>query len=190
MKRARPAPIVYTVDRARPEQIAAHLEACDASFVPRLSARVSIAAYAAKIHQRALRIEAWSGQTLVGLVAAYVNRESRGGFVTNVSVLEDYRRAGVATALLGRLIEHARGAGLAALSLEVSAGQPGAARLYESLGFSANTASAVRSAAGETTTPSAHAAAGAHSAPASHPASGDALLLSLDLTRDEEHFHA
>jgi GNAT superfamily N-acetyltransferase len=132
------APILYAANRSAIRDITAHLLHCDAYFVPPLSSRVDIEAYAAKIASQSERFEAWAGPALAGLVAAYCNDPSRhAAFITSVSVLPERRGAGIATRLLRDCIEHARGAGFTLLGLRVGRSQTTAMRLYGKCGFSA-----------------------------------------------------
>ena len=57
------------------------------------------------------------------------------GYITNVAVRPESRRAGVASALLDVFVNFARGSGLAFLTLEVRASNYGAIALYGSRGF-------------------------------------------------------
>jgi ribosomal protein S18 acetylase RimI-like enzyme len=125
--------IEYCLNKAAAAQIAAHLAACDAAFVPPLSSRVDVVAYAGKIAARAQRFEAWLGGELTGLVAAYLDAEP--GFVTNVSVLPGSTGRGIASTLLRQCIDRARQSGLRGLRLEVAADNIAAVRLYETIGF-------------------------------------------------------
>ena len=117
------------------EDIRAHLCACDDRFQPRLSARVDIAAYAAKIRERALTFEAWGDQRLIALVAAYVDTPARTAYITNVSVLSGHERKGLATQVLGRTMDHLEREGVRSVTLEVAATSPTTFRLYEKFGF-------------------------------------------------------
>jgi ribosomal protein S18 acetylase RimI-like enzyme len=123
------------INTASQRTIAEHLRQCDTGFVPRLSARVDIDAYSAKLISYAVRFEAWHEQELVGLVAAYPNAELGEMYVTSVSVLERLRRHGVAAGLIGDCIETARSRLLTRIVLEVAPENPAGHRLYESLGF-------------------------------------------------------
>ncbi len=128
--------IEYVLSKATAAQIAAHLARCDADFVPPLSGRVGIDDYARKIAGRAARFEAWSGDTLVGLVAAYCNDlEKRIAYVTSVSVLREWAGRGIVTKLMNQCVEHARGLGMNQIDLEVASGNAPAIRLYERCGF-------------------------------------------------------
>jgi len=135
------AAISYAVNQAGIAEIAAHLARCDAHFIPPLSGRVDIDDYAARIAGHAERFEAWAGKTLVGMVAAYCNDQSRhAGFITSVSVTRARSGEGIATRLLEDCIQHARRAGFTLIRLSVDRGNAAAIRLYERCGFSAEPA--------------------------------------------------
>jgi GNAT superfamily N-acetyltransferase len=146
---ARPAArILYAANRSTIADVATHLSRCDAGFVPPLSGRVDIGAYAAKIAAHAERFEAWAGDELVGLVAAYCNDQSRhAAFITSVSVLAERSGAGIASRLLQDCIDHARSAGFTVVRLSVGRRQSTAMPLYGKFGFlAAGTAGAVETA--------------------------------------------
>ncbi len=115
--------------------ICAHLKKCDQTFAPALSTRVDIADYSRKIRQRALTVEAWAGDELVGLVAAYLSPSESSCFITNVSISNERSGSGIATRLLTELFEHARSARLTRIDLEVSKVSSRARKLYSRLGF-------------------------------------------------------
>lgn len=128
--------IEFGSNKASEAQIAGHLSHCDADFVPRLSDRVEIAEYAKKIAGKAMRFEAWSGNELVGLVAAYCNdREKRIAYITSVSVLREWTGKGIAASLMQQCIEHAKTSGMRQISLEVAGNNAPAIKLYEKSGF-------------------------------------------------------
>ena len=130
------AAIKYVLNEASAGQIAAHLARCDAEFVPPLSGRVKIEDYAEKITSNAARFEAWSGRTLIGLVAAYCNDREKGvAYVTSVSVLREWTGRTVAAHLLDRCVEHAKASGMRQISLKVSRDNTAAVKLYEKIGF-------------------------------------------------------
>ena len=56
--------------------------------------------------------------------------------IENVVVAAEERRHGVGSALVARLLEQAREAGVTSVLLEVRQSNPAARRLYEKLGFS------------------------------------------------------
>jgi ribosomal protein S18 acetylase RimI-like enzyme len=131
----------FCLNRATVTQIAAHLRACDDTFVPPLSERVDIDDYSYKIANKAERFEVWIDGDLIGLVAAYCN-DSEGdlAFITSVSVLMGWQGQGLASRLVAHCIDHVRGLGFARIELEVNELNRAALSLYEKHGFSANRA--------------------------------------------------
>lgn len=116
--------------------IAALLRACDAGFVPPLSSRVDIDAYAAKLAAHARLLAAWEDGELAGLVALYCNDlAGRTAFVTSVSVAPQHTRRGIADRLLRQAIELARAAGMRDAALEVDGANLPAIALYLKHGF-------------------------------------------------------
>lgn len=137
------ASIVFLLNKASAAQIAAHLLSCDADFVPPLSGRVEIRDYAQKIASNAIRFEAWSGVTLVGLAAVYCNdQETRIGYITSVSVLKAWTGKGIAARLVGQCVEHAKTLRMRQISLEVASDNTSAIKLYKKSGFVAGKANA------------------------------------------------
>ena len=130
------ASVVFATNTATVSEIAEHLSRCDDTFVPPLSRRTEIGAYARKIGQQAERFEAWASGTLVGLVAVYCNdAERRTAYVTNVSVEPGFRRSGIASGLIANCIEGAMRAGFAGIELEVDGANEAAIDLYRKHGF-------------------------------------------------------
>ncbi|MGX6649009.1 GNAT family N-acetyltransferase [Maricaulaceae bacterium MS644] len=132
----KPQSVRYEQNESIADDIAAHLRECDVEFMPPLSTTVDIEAYALKIAANAERFEAWAGDSLAGLVAAYCNAHDRdSAFVTNVSVLPSAQGQGIAAQLIKACIDHARTAGFSQLLLEVNAANEAAAALYRRSGF-------------------------------------------------------
>ncbi|HEY6289611.1 MAG TPA: GNAT family N-acetyltransferase [Nitrospiraceae bacterium] len=130
------AAIEYLLNETSAVQIAEHLSRCDADFVPPLSGRVEIRDYARKIASKATRFEAWSGGTLVGLVAAYCNdREKRIAYITSVSVLREWAGKGIAAHLMNQCVEYVKASGMRQISLEVAGHNTPAVKFYEKNGF-------------------------------------------------------
>ena len=131
------AVVQFHRNRASAAEIDAHLSMCDDSFVPPLSRRVEIDAYAAKIVARAERFEAWADDRLVGVLAAYCNNpERRMAFVTSVSVVPGWQGRGIAARLLQACIEHVSEAGIECIELDVDPRNSSATLLYKKHGFS------------------------------------------------------
>ena len=126
----------FRVTQSSATDVARHLQRTDGAFVPPLRGRVDIATYAEKIAARAERLEFWADGRLVALVAAYVDKSGPGRlFVTNVSVLPEFQRQGLANALLDECIGLALARGLRRVSLEVDQTNAAALALYEDRGF-------------------------------------------------------
>lgn len=72
-----------------------------------------------------------------GTVAGYMGMQLAGdvGYVCNVAVSPDFRRCGVASALVAAQMAYAKAAGLSEISLEVRSSNTAARGLYEKLGF-------------------------------------------------------
>lgn len=125
-------------DTASVAQLCEHLQSCDKNFSPPLSSRVEIPYYANKLHKSAARYEAWSGYTLIGLVAVYQNApDSRSAFISNVSVVKLWQGRGIAGQLLDLCIEEATKLKFTEIALDVSKSQPIAVSMYEKRGFRA-----------------------------------------------------
>lgn len=137
------AAVEVLVNAASAAQIADHLLCCDARFVPSLSGRVEIGAYANRITNNATRFEAWSDGTLIGLGAIYCNDvEKRIAYITSVSVLQAWTTKGIGARLLSQCIENARASGMRQINLEVAKDNTPAIRLYEKGGFVAGESNA------------------------------------------------
>ena len=82
------------------------------------------------------RVNAAEGENADSIVGYIVARLTVGELhINNAAVREAYRRCGVATALLGRIVEEGERAGAHAAFLEVRAENSAAQALYESCGF-------------------------------------------------------
>ncbi|TDY36181.1 GNAT family N-acetyltransferase [Janthinobacterium sp. 75] len=123
-------------EQASAAELMTHFLACDPAFLASLRARTSLPDYASKLHARALRFEAWSGGRLAGLLAVYHDSTAGVAYISNVSVLTDYCRQGVASQMLTTCLAHARQQGLRAITLEVARDNQPAIALYHRHGFS------------------------------------------------------
>ena len=129
--------IRYTQDEVSLDQAVNHLNACSEDYFPPLADRVDIQSYAQKILSRATTFEAWCDQELVGFVAAYLNESdpTSRAFVTNVSVVSEYRGQGIAKQILMRCHSASSRLGNVTISLEVDSRNEKAIGLYHSLGY-------------------------------------------------------
>ena len=127
---------VYRTNTATERDVYSHLVECDGNFTPPLSSRVELRAYAKKIATKAVTFEAWEGDVLAGLVAAYFTDRTAGkGYITDVSIVSGCMGKGIAATLLDRCIAYAEKCGYTRIDLEVSADNDRAIRLYQKRGF-------------------------------------------------------
>ena len=77
---------------------------------------------------------ATEGETVAGYIGSQTVMEETD--MMNVAVHPDFRRQGIAEALVNGLVEHLKGMGSHCLTLEVRASNAPAIALYEKLGFS------------------------------------------------------
>jgi ribosomal protein S18 acetylase RimI-like enzyme len=126
----------FTIDQASLEDIRKHLETCDSEFDPHLSSTVNLYEYSQKIEKYSTTFEVWSEKELTGLVAAYFNDpEKRTGFITNVSVLPNYKGMGLASRLMENVIIFAKDHHYQNIKLEVKSFNTAAIHLYSKFGF-------------------------------------------------------
>lgn len=95
-----------------------------------------------------LSLLAWEGERIVGFVETQVNPDDFegqgyvGGYVALVGVVREWRRRGVAPAMLAAVMRAARAAGHERIALDVdSENLTGALRLYTGMGFAATSRS-------------------------------------------------
>jgi ribosomal protein S18 acetylase RimI-like enzyme len=129
-------PVRFACNTADHVAVLEHLGRCADRFVPPLKLRVDLLDYARRITDNTVTFEAWTGNSLSGLVAAYLNDgEGRCGFITSVSVDASVAGQGLATVLLRQCLAAALEEGFESLSLEVSADNQPAIAIYRKLGF-------------------------------------------------------
>lgn len=104
-------------------------------------AEIEKACFHAPWSEKMLREELGKGIFLVaeqdGMTAGYVGCQTvlDEGYITNVAVLPDFRRQGIAKALIAALLERAQESGLAFVTLEVRESNAAARALYAGAGF-------------------------------------------------------
>lgn len=129
--------ITFSIDRATADQTRGCLISCDSDFTPPLSSRVSLSDYAEKLVAKGTRFEAWCGDELIGLVAAYLNATDRHtGFVSSVCVVERWTKKGIASHLIDACIQQAEREKLRSVELEVDRMNIQAIQLYAKKKFS------------------------------------------------------
>ena len=127
--------LVYRINSASMKDIVMHLGMCNESFFPPLSQRVDVGEYSRKISEKAVTFESWCDQELVGLLAVYFNTQSRSAYITNVSVVDNYMRLGIASTLLKMCLEHAVQKDFHTIRLDVHAENGRALEFYQKHGF-------------------------------------------------------
>jgi ribosomal protein S18 acetylase RimI-like enzyme len=127
--------IEYVQDRSSLDQVLFHLLKVDTAFKPSLSERVELKSYATKLYLKAVRFEAFHTNKLVGLLAVYINESSKDAFITNVSVLPEYQKNGIASNLLSKMETHLIKKKAESVDLEVFDSNYLAAQLYIKFGF-------------------------------------------------------
>ena len=126
----------YTEGMASKQEIYSHLMKCNENFIPPLEKKVNIHEYSNKIFQKAVTFEAWTTDTLVGLVASYFNDpDGQSGYVTNISVIRSYMGKGIASILLNRCIDYGKRNSFRSIRLEVVKANHQVINLYRKFRF-------------------------------------------------------
>ena len=126
--------IEYKINSAKFSDVHNHLVLCNQEFLPPLNLRVDISSYSYKILENATLIEAWDNNILIGLVAIYINQESK-SFITNVSVNSSHHGKGIAKELVKNTIEFAVSKKSILIELEVNYLNNSAILLYKKFDF-------------------------------------------------------
>ncbi|MDP3921145.1 MAG: GNAT family N-acetyltransferase [Candidatus Omnitrophota bacterium] len=126
----------YTEGTASKQDIYSHLMTCDENFISRLKEKVNIQDYSGKISEKAVTFEAWGGDALAGLVAAYLNDpNTQTGYITSVSTIKTYAGRGIASVLINNCVTYARQHGFKSIFLEVEKANDHAVSLYKTYRF-------------------------------------------------------
>lgn len=97
-----------------------HLKAVSSFFSPPLEGRVDIEEYANKLFIHAEREEAYYNGELTGLIAYYYTEGEKEAFISNVSVLPEFKNKGIASSLLSKVKLFLRDKGVCKISMEVA----------------------------------------------------------------------
>lgn len=130
-----PENITFREKTASREEIYAHLCACNRSYEPPLNEKVDILEYSNKLFEKSVTFEAWSCESLIGLVAAYLDDAGDFGYISNVSVTAGFRGKSIATVLIEMCLNRSREKNIHEIRLEVSRDSIQAVKLYKKLGF-------------------------------------------------------
>lgn len=128
--------VEYKTANAGEKDVYAHLQSCNANFVPPLEERVDLSEYAKKIIERSVTFEAWHDGSLGGLIAAYFNDPAgKTAFITNVSVVKELMGTGVASQLLKECVSYAIKKNYTEIKLEVNKDNFPAISFYRKYNF-------------------------------------------------------
>lgn len=128
--------IEYKIGVGSQNEIYLHLLDCDKFFIPKLSEKVNISEYSEKIFNKAINIEAWDNERLIGLVSMYINEEDTSfGYITNVSIINEYKNRGIASKLTKKCIKYSKDINLNWISLKVDTKNVSAVNLYNKFNF-------------------------------------------------------
>jgi ribosomal protein S18 acetylase RimI-like enzyme len=126
----------YKIKTASCRTIINHLKKCTDGFIPPLHTYVNIDEYGRKIFNESTTFEAWGGNNLIGLLAAYFNKnDTKVGFITNISVLKKYQGYGIASRLMKRAIDYGEINNFVKLTLEIRSENKRISQLYKKFGF-------------------------------------------------------
>lgn len=106
-------------------------------FIPSLNSQVdNLYEYVNKLKKSATFFEAYNDNTLVGLIAVYLNNyETKVAFISSVIVSVDYQGKGISNILLKSAIETAISKSFIRIKLEVFKNNTKALNLYKKFGF-------------------------------------------------------
>jgi len=133
----RSAVLVIKQNSASFEELLRFYEETTSLFIPNLYELVeSLNDYVDKLHKNAILLEAYNDNTLVGIVAMYLNDyKTKIAFISSVIVSAEYQGKGIAKSLLESVIEMAVSKRFLKIKLEVSKENAKAIKLYNKLGF-------------------------------------------------------
>jgi N-acetylglutamate synthase-like GNAT family acetyltransferase len=111
--------IKYKLNKSNESDINTHLQNSKEQFVPALDTYVDISEYAVKLRLKSNTFEAWNGTNLIGLIAVYSDALSQTAYITNVSIVKDFMRQGIAKTLINKCKIFYKSKAYLAISLEV-----------------------------------------------------------------------
>ncbi len=128
--------IDYKIKTADAASVLVHLNKCKDNFMPALDKIVDIREYSKKIVENSITFEAWVNNNLAGLIAAYFNdKKNQSGFITNISIVNEYTGKGLALELLKNCIAYGKQKKFKEIHLEVFHENKHAIRLYQKNDF-------------------------------------------------------
>jgi ribosomal protein S18 acetylase RimI-like enzyme len=125
----------FTKDKSV-QRVLTFLEKVDVSFQPRLSTKVDLLTYSTKISKLGNVFFANLDNKDVGIVAFYMNPESKKTFITIIGVLPKYQGRGIGKFLLDLVQDDSSKKGMHCIELEVDKVNTSAISFYDKNGFS------------------------------------------------------
>jgi ribosomal protein S18 acetylase RimI-like enzyme len=125
----------FAQDTSTSDDVLNHLACVDDLLSPKISDRIDLGTYAQKIVLRATRFEAWEQDTLVGLVAAYVDLDDQRASVTHLAVMERCQHRRVGHRLMSSLLQALSEGGITWVDLEVAENNIQAQNFYRHMDF-------------------------------------------------------
>lgn len=128
--------IEFKIKNASIIDLCNHLTRASESFEPPLDSYVNIEEYSKKLYENAVTFEAWNGDLLIGLAAAYCNNLSeRICFLTNLSVEKSFQGIGIANSLTKQVIDYAKTGCFNKIMLEAKKNNKKVINFYKSNNF-------------------------------------------------------
>lgn len=112
------------------EEVVSLLKEFDEEFIPCLSQRTDLPAYAARLAERAVWIFAYEQGAIIGHCAAYMNQKDC-AFISSIAVKHTMRGQGIGSLLLKRTQEEALARGMTRIALKAYDKNEAGIRFYE-----------------------------------------------------------
>jgi ribosomal protein S18 acetylase RimI-like enzyme len=105
-------------------------------FIPALEPRIDIELYAQKIAAQAQQFWLKVEDNIIGFAACYLNDQEKGiGYITSISIVQDYQGKGAGSYLLKEIIRVARNSNFKNIRLEVFEENVNAVEFYKLKNF-------------------------------------------------------
>lgn len=128
--------IIRKLDINNCEKLNNYLTKVDKDFPIPLSSKVNLDKFSKKILKSGVALACFDGERTAGIILFYANNtESKTAYVSVLSVLDSYRKRGIAQSLLNECIKMCKSINFKAIELYTHKTNEGAIALYEKNGF-------------------------------------------------------
>lgn len=127
--------LIYSINTATENDILLHLIECNDYFIPHLDSRINIHDFTKKIQCNAELFEAWNNLSLIGLVSAYFNNDTKIVFINHVCVLKSFQGYGISKKIISNCICYSKEKKYKFIKLEVYKNNFKAINLYKYFNF-------------------------------------------------------